>query len=100
LITDPDPLRIKIVDLITDLCNPVLSKRRAHELYGIKMKKPACLQDTAFFHKVMKLLGQYHFRLPVLRFVIDLFDKRVMKRIVLDEDVDEDDSDSDEDDSE
>lgn len=41
----------------------------------------------------MMLLGQYHFRLPILRFVIDLFDRRVLRRIVLDEE----DSDSEED---
>lgn len=37
------------------------------------------------FHKVMNILEQHHFRLPVLRFVIDLFDKRVMRSIVFDE---------------
>ena len=51
------------------------------------------------FHKVMQVLESHHFRLPVCRFVIDLFDKRVLRQIVLEEDDDEggdnDDSDSD-----
>lgn len=42
------------------------------------------------FHKVMKILEQYHYRLPALRFILDLFDKRVMRQIVLDDDSDED----------
>ncbi len=33
----------------------------------------------------MGILEQHHFRLPVLRFVIDLFDKRVMRSMVFDE---------------
>ena len=51
------------------------------------------------FHKVMQVLESHHFRLPVCRFVIDLFDKRVLRQIVLEEDDNEggdnDDSDSD-----
>ena len=47
----------------------------------------------------MQVLESHHFRLPVCRFVIDLFDKRVLRQIVLEEDDDEggdnDDSDSD-----
>lgn len=38
----------------------------------------------------MKILDCHHFRLPVRRFVIDLFDKSVMRKIVLDEMDDED----------
>ena len=37
------------------------------------------------------MLGSHHFRLGVCRFVIDLFDKRVMRQIVLEEDEDEED---------
>jgi rapamycin-insensitive companion of mTOR len=37
------------------------------------------------FHKVMQVLEAHHFRLPACRFVLDLFDKSVLQRIVLDE---------------
>ena len=66
------------------------------ELHILKHKQPEPFQQSAFFHKVMKLLEQYHYRLPVLRFVIDLFDKRVMRRIVLDEEEDDSESEHDE----
>jgi len=79
-----------------DLCNPVLAKRRATEMLIIKTKRPAPFKHTSFFHKVMKLLEAHHFRLPVLRFVIDLFDKQVLRNIVLDEEESEEDEGSEE----
>ena len=33
----------------------------------------------------MSVLASHHYRLPACRFVIDLFDKSVMRRIVLEE---------------
>jgi rapamycin-insensitive companion of mTOR len=33
----------------------------------------------------MTILELHHFRLPVCRFVIDLFDKKVMRQVVLEE---------------
>jgi rapamycin-insensitive companion of mTOR len=41
----------------------------------------------------MGILECHHFRLPVCRFVIDLFDKKVMRQIVLEEEDSDDDSD-------
>ena len=46
---------------------------------------------TELFLKVMTILESHHFRLPVCRFVIDLFDKKVMRQIVLEEEDDGDD---------
>lgn len=40
----------------------------------------------------MTILELHHFRLPVCRFVIDLFDKKVMRQIVLEEEESEQDS--------
>jgi rapamycin-insensitive companion of mTOR len=40
----------------------------------------------------MTILECHHFRLPVRRFIIDLFDKTVMRRIVLDEEESEGDT--------
>lgn len=38
----------------------------------------------------MALLDRHHVRLPVLRFVIDLFEKQVIREIILDDDDDDD----------
>jgi rapamycin-insensitive companion of mTOR len=37
------------------------------------------------FDKVMQILEAHHFRLPACRFILDLFDKRVLEQIVLEE---------------
>ena len=50
------------------------------------MKKAPGFQQPQLFHKVMTLLERHHIRLPVLRFIIDLFDKQVLRDIVLDDD--------------
>jgi rapamycin-insensitive companion of mTOR len=46
----------------------------------------------------MQILEAHHFRLPACRFVLDLFDKRVLEQIVL-EDGDQEDESSSESDS-
>lgn len=37
----------------------------------------------------MQILEAHHFRLPACRFVLDLFDKRVLEQIVLEEEDEE-----------
>ncbi|KAH7038586.1 Rapamycin-insensitive companion of mTOR, N-term-domain-containing protein [Macrophomina phaseolina] len=90
-ITDSDPLNARILKLVTDLGNTVLAKRAANDLHGIKSKKAPGFQKAAMFHKVMAILELHHFRLPVCRFVIDLFDKNVLRQIVLEEETSSDD---------
>lgn len=95
-ITDSDPINARILKLVTDLGNTVLAKRAANDLHSIKAKKAPGFQKTTMFHKVMAILELHHFRLPVCRFVIDLFDKNVLRQIVLEEESSSDD-DSDDD---
>jgi rapamycin-insensitive companion of mTOR len=38
----------------------------------------------------MQILEAHHFRLPACRFVLDLFDKRVLEQIVLEEEDEQD----------
>jgi hypothetical protein len=47
----------------------------------------------------MHILEAHHFRLPACRFVLDLFDKRVLEQIVLEEEDDQGDESSSEADS-
>jgi hypothetical protein len=55
----------------------------------IKVKKAAGFSKPATFRKVMQVLEAHHFRLPACRFVLDLFDKRVLEQIVLEEEEEE-----------
>ncbi|KAF2115881.1 Rapamycin-insensitive companion of mTOR, N-term-domain-containing protein [Lophiotrema nucula] len=90
-VTDADPVNARILKLATDLGNTVLAKKAANDLQAIKAKKAPGFTKPAIFHKVMQVLEAHHFRLPACRFVLDLFDKRVLRQIVLEEEEEEDD---------
>lgn len=85
-VLDEDPIQARILGLAGDLGNTVLTKRAASDLFGIKSKAPELFTSAALFRRVMLILEKHNFRLPVRRFLIDLFDKRIMRRIVLEED--------------
>ncbi len=85
-VAEEDPLYARILKLTSDLGNTVLTKRAAGDLFSIKTKSPEKFTSVALFRKVMLILEKHSFRLPVRRFIIDLFDKSVMRRIVLDDD--------------
>lgn len=90
-ITDNDPINQRILKLTTDLGNTVLAKKAANDLQLIKARKVPGFSRPSLFHKVMQVLEAHHFRLPACRFVLDLFDKRVLEQIVLEEEEEEDD---------
>lgn len=58
------------------------------------MKRPELFKSTAIFHRVMYIFECHNFRLPVMRFVIDMFEKDVMRQIVLEEGSDDDEEES------
>ncbi|EON65297.1 hypothetical protein W97_04535 [Coniosporium apollinis CBS 100218] len=97
-ITDRDPLNARILKLVTDLGNTVLAKRAVADLQNIKARKAPGFQKPSLFHKVMAILESHHFRLPVCRFVIDLFDKSVLRQIVLEIENDSDEEGAEDDD--
>ena len=84
--SDPDPVAHRILELVGDLGNTVLQKRCMTELMHIKSKKSSHFSDPVLFKKVMGALEFHHFRLTVRRFVIELFDRAVLRRIVFDDD--------------
>lgn len=84
-VTDDDPANNEILKSVIKLGNTVLSNKAAADLNAFRVKKAPGLGKPALFHKVMQILSHHHYRLPACRFVIDLFDKSVMRKIVLDE---------------
>ncbi|EEP76742.1 conserved hypothetical protein [Uncinocarpus reesii 1704] len=85
-VTDSDPINQKILNLLADMGNTVLTKRAAADLQRIKLKHPDNFRQTQLFRNTLIILESHHFRLPARRFALDLFDKSVMRRIVLDDD--------------
>ena len=85
-VLEQDPMQARILGLVGDLGNTVLTKRAASDLFGIKSRAPELFSSVALFRQVMLILERHNFRLPVRQFLIDLFDKTIMRRIVLEED--------------
>ncbi|KAJ5907535.1 hypothetical protein N7495_000217 [Penicillium taxi] len=88
--TDSDAENQKILKLMVDLGNTVLSKRSASDLHTLKLKQPERFHQVHIFRKTLCILESHHFRLPARRFALDLFDKSVMRRIVFDDDSESD----------
>ena len=53
---------------------------------SIKSKSPEQFNSVVLFRNIMLILERHNFRLPVRRFVVDLFDKSILRRIVLEDD--------------
>ena len=87
--TDDDIVNQRILELVTDLGNTVLYKTAMTELMQIKNKRAPGFRQAALFRKIMTLLECHHFRLHVRQNVINLFDRAIMRQIVLDEESDE-----------
>lgn len=93
--TDADPQNNDILKAVVKLGNTVLSNKAAADLNALKVKKAPGLRSPELFRKVMNIFAQHHYRLPACRFVLDLFDKSVMRKLVLEEYDDESDGDMD-----
>jgi rapamycin-insensitive companion of mTOR len=82
---DDDIINKRILELVIDAGNTVLTKRAISELAQIKQKKVPGFKQERLFRKVMTILECHHIRLPARRFIVDLFDKSIMRQIVLDD---------------
>ncbi|KAF1812857.1 cytosolic regulator pianissimo [Eremomyces bilateralis CBS 781.70] len=86
---EKDPVKKRLFAAAENLGNSVLSKKAAGELNALKSRYPAYFRRPSVFRTVLSILEAHHFRLHVCRFLIDLFDKDVMRQIVLEEESDE-----------
>lgn len=87
--TDADPINGKILKSIVDMGNTVLCKKAAADLHVIKAKHHDHFHQVTLFQKTLTILESHHFRLPQRQYILDLFDKSVMRHIVLEEDTEE-----------
>lgn len=95
LATDPratDPANTAILASIVKLGNSVLTNKAVGELNALKHRKKAPgFASEVVFRRALDVLSGHRFGVQQWRFVIDLFEKGVLRRIVLEED-DEDES--------
>lgn len=73
----------------------MLSNKAAADLNSFKQKKAPGLRSPQLFQKVLVVLSSHRYRLPACRFVLDLFDRGVLRRLVLEEEGSEDDEEED-----
>ncbi|KAL8897698.1 MAG: hypothetical protein Q9207_007082 [Kuettlingeria erythrocarpa] len=91
-ITDEDPIHERVLNIVMETGNAVLAKKAATDLNGLKLRYPEAFASVELYRKVRDVLGGRNFRLPVRRFLLDLFEKNVMRRFVLDEEESENES--------
>ncbi|KAG9242741.1 Rapamycin-insensitive companion of mTOR, N-term-domain-containing protein [Calycina marina] len=96
---DDDPTNARILQLIMELGNTVLKNKAMTELMHLKTRKSPGFSQAGLFKKVLLLLECHQFRLNMRRFAIDLFEKTIMRQLVLDEESSDEDPGSDDDDS-
>lgn len=93
---DDDPINQQIIDHVISLGNSVLIPRGLRDLTQLKMAKAPGFRSTMLFKKIMILLSCHHVKITARRVTVDLFEKSVMRKIVLDEESsDEESEDSD-----
>lgn len=82
--TEDEDFEERMISLVKDLGNTVLSKRRAAELLSARNRNSTAF-NVGLLQKVVMTFEQHHFHLSALRFVLDLFDKAVIRQLVLEE---------------
>lgn len=84
-----DPANAAILAAIVKLGNSVLTNKAVGELNALKHRKKAPgFASEAVFRRALDVLSGHRFGVQQWRFVIDLFEKGVLRRIVLEEDED------------
>lgn len=84
-VADDDPTNAAILAAVTKLGNTVLMNKALGELNGFKHRKPPGLAQPALFKKTLVVLASHAYGVPQWRFCIDLFERDVLRRIVLEE---------------
>lgn len=89
---DPDPTNQRVLELIIDLTNMVLAPRARKELLQIKASKKAPgFTQPYLFRRVLALLEGRHYHLTDRSLIVGLFEKSVLRSIILEEEGERDD---------
>lgn len=85
--TDGNPFNARVLKAVIEMGNTVLAKKVAVELNALKSRHQDAFKQVSLFKKTLVLLESHHYRLWQRQFVLDLFDKGIIRRIVLEEDM-------------
>ena len=90
--TDEDPINARILKSIVEMGNSVMHKKAANDLRLLRTRHPDRFKQASVFHKALTILESHHYKLPSRQFILDLFEKTVMRQIVLEEESSEEDT--------
>jgi len=74
LATEGNAVEKEILKMTGELGNHILTNGASKSLAKIKQENPTYFMSLTLYNAVMELLGYYHYRLPVRRFILGLFD--------------------------
>lgn len=86
-VSDDNPVRAKILKSIVEMGNSVMYKKAAADLHALKAKQPNHFADTEMFRKTLVILESHHYRLQARHYILNLFNKGLMRRIIFDEEM-------------
>ncbi|ANB11878.1 Tsc11p [Sugiyamaella lignohabitans] len=69
-----DPIKRRIITALSNLSNQILANDASKQLVRLEAKYGSRFQSIDLFLDTMKLLETYHYKLPVRRFIFELFD--------------------------
>ena len=84
-IQDDDAVNANILRLFVEMGNSVMYKKIAGELQVTKARHPTRFTDAGLFRKALTILESHHYRLQAREFILNLFNKSVMRKIVFEE---------------
>ncbi|KAG0264471.1 hypothetical protein DFQ27_001208 [Actinomortierella ambigua] len=73
----------EILKYIGELSNHILTSGASKALQKIKAEQPTYFSSLTLYSAIMQMLGHYHYRLPVRRFILGLFDVRLEGSAIL-----------------
>ena len=85
--SDDDPFNARMLKAVIEMGNTVLAKRVAIELNSLRSRHQEAFKQVSLFKKTLVLLESHHYRLWQRQFILDLFDKGIIRRIVREEDM-------------
>ncbi|KAK6379604.1 uncharacterized protein PV06_00495 [Exophiala oligosperma] len=91
-VTDDDTIRAKILKHIVEMGNSVMYKKAAGDLHTLRVKQPTYFAETEMFKRTLVILESHHYRLQARHYILNLFNKGLMRRIILDEEMEENDT--------
>ena len=91
---DDDPVKADILRLFVEMGNSVMYKKIAGELQVHKVRHPSSFTNVGVFKKALVILESHHYRLQAREFILNLFNRSVMREIVFDETEEETESDT------